>query len=143
MSFILFFIIIKKRIGGVIMKKEGFTLTEVLGVIVIIGFLALLVTPAVSKTIKNNRQRLYEVQIKNIENAARDYAVKNTEILPESGKAIVITLGELKKGGFIEKEVRNPLTKELFSDDLKIQISNANNQYTYTVLEEIVNGVSQ
>ena len=121
------------------MNKKGFTLAELLGVITILEMLALLVTPVVTKTIKNNKQKLYNIQISEIEKAAYNYAIKNTDVLPEEGVTIVVTLGELKKEGLIDKEVRNPITKELFSDDLKIEIGNINNQYTYTVLDEEAN----
>ncbi len=117
-------------------KKKGFTLPEVLGTIVVLALIALLVTPVVSKTIKNNKKKLYDIQIKEIERAAKDYALKNLDILPEEGTAITITLEDLKMGGFIDTEVRNPITKELFSDELEIEIKNDNNQYTYTVLED-------
>ena len=113
------------------------------GVLIVLAILALLVTPVISKTIKNNKQKLYQVQIEMIEKAAKDYAVKNRDLLPEEGKAIIITLGELKKSGLIHEEIRNPITKELFSNDLKIQIGNSRNQYTYTVLEEEMNGIGQ
>lgn len=123
------------------MKKNGFTLPEVLGVITVLALLALLIAPIITKVIKDNKQRLYNIQIKEIEKAAKDYALKNTDVLPEDGSSTIITLEEIKKGGYIQKDVRNPITKELFSDELKIEITNHYNQYTYTVLQE-TRGVS-
>lgn len=125
------------------MKNRGFTLAEVLGVITIIALLALLVTPSVTKIIKKNKEKLYDIQIETIESAAKDYAIKNTDLLPEEGNSIIITLGELKRSGFLTEEVRNPITKELFSDDLKIEIANVQGEYTYTVMVEEVEGVQQ
>ena len=116
------------------MKKCGFTLIEVLGTLVVLSLLALLITPVVSKTIKKNKERLYQVQIEKIEKAAGDYAIKNTDVLPEAGQTSEITLGEIKRAGFLPEEVRNPITKELFSDDLKIEISYGMNQYIYKVI---------
>ena len=125
------------------MKNRGFTLAEVLGVITILALLALLVTPSVTKTIRKNKEKLYDIQIETIESAARDYAIKNTDLLPEEGNSLIITLGELKRGGFLKEEVRNPITKELFSDDLKIEIARVQGEYTYTVMAEEVEGVQQ
>lgn len=125
------------------MKKNGFTLAEVLGVITILALIALLVTPVVTKTINNNKQKLYDIQIETIEKAAKDYAIKNMNLLPEEGDTVVITLGELKREGFVKSDIRNPITKELFPDNVKIEIGNHNNQYTYQVLEDEANGVSQ
>lgn len=138
-----FFYYNNKRIGGIDMKKNGFTLAEVLGVITILALIALLVTPVVTKTINNNKQKLYDIQIETIEKAAKDYAIKNMNLLPEEGDTVVITLGELKREGFVKSDIRNPITKELFPDNVKIEIGNHNNQYTYQVLEDEANGVSQ
>lgn len=118
------------------MKKNGFTLIEVLGVMIVLTLLALLITPVISKTIKDNKQKLYNIQIKKIETAAKDYSLKNKEVLPEEGRTTKITLGEIKRSGLLTDEVRNPITKELFSDDLLIEISYSNNQYVYNVIIE-------
>lgn len=125
------------------MGKKGFTLTEVLGVLTVLALLALLITPVVSKTIKNNKQKLYNDQIKIIERAAKDYAIKNTDVLPEEGTTTYVTLGEIKRSGVLQEEVRNPITKELFEDDLQIQITLENNQYVYHVVEEETAGIKQ
>lgn len=124
------------------MKKNGFTLTEVLGVLIVLALLLLLITPSITKAIKNNKQKLYNIQIENIKKAAKDYAIKNMDVLPEKGSTTIITLGEIKKAGLIELEIRNPITKELFSDDLKIEIFNHNNQYYYEIKEE-TSGIEQ
>lgn len=116
--------------------KKGFTLAELLGVIVILGLLTLLIVPTMNKILKGNRQTLYENQLHSIEKAAKDFSLKNMGTLPEQeGDFITITLGDLKKGGFIQNEVRNPLTKELFPNDLEIRISKESNDYVYEVIE--------
>ena len=125
------------------MKKNGFTLTEVLGVLTVLALLALLITPVISKTIKNNKQKSYNDQIKIIEKADKDYTIKNTDVLPEEGTITYITLGEIKRSGVLQEEVRNPMTKELFPDDLQIKISFENNQYVYEVIEEESSGIKQ
>ncbi len=125
------------------MKKNGFTLTEVLGVLVLLALLALLITPIISKAIKNNRQKLYDIQIKKIEQAAKDYSIKHIDVLPEEGNITYITLGEIKRSGVLQEEVRNPITKELFSDDLQIAITLENNQYVYRVVREETEGIKQ
>lgn len=118
------------------MKKDGFTLIEMLGVLVILSLLALLIAPVITKVVRNNKQKLYDVQIETIEKAAKDYATKNMDILPEEGSTSAITLGQLKKAGLVQMEIRNPITKELFSDDLVVEIRNTNHQYIYKVVEE-------
>lgn len=117
--------------------NKAFTLAELLGVIIILGLLSLLIVPTVNKTLGRNKEDLYQVQIHNIEKATKDYALKNMDLLPESeGEFITITLGDLKKGGFIQNEVRNPITKELFPNDMEIKITFLSNDYVYEVQED-------
>ena len=56
----------KMKRSGLRVKKNGFTLAELLGVVIIIGVLALLLLPTIDKATQENKQGLYETQIKNI-----------------------------------------------------------------------------
>ena len=57
--------------------KKGFTLIELLAVITLLGFLSLIVVPVVDKIIKDSEQDLYETQINNIEQAAKNWSSEN------------------------------------------------------------------
>ena len=45
------------------MKKKGFTLAELLGVMVILGIIALIITPVITDTVNQSEQKAYEKQI--------------------------------------------------------------------------------
>ena len=62
------------------MNKKGFTLVELLVVIVIIGVLSIIVVPSVININKNINSRLYEDKKEKIENAAQLYANNNEEL---------------------------------------------------------------
>ena len=112
--------------------KKGFTLVEILGVIVIIGFLVIMVIPAVTNIIRNSREELYKVQIKNIENAAKNWAAENPFKMPrEDGETITLFLHNLHEGGFIETGIINPITGEEFPRDMIIEIIRNLNSYEY------------
>ncbi len=121
---------------GDIMKK-GFTLVEMLAVIVILALLVILVIPAVSNIISNSRTRLYDVQIKNIELAAKNWGAENVGMLPsEEGGSITIYLYNLKMGGFIEDDILDPLSGEEFPNDIQIEITRERNSFKYFVLTD-------
>lgn len=117
--------------------KRGFTLIEVIAVITILGIIGVIAVIAVDKTIKDNNQRLYEMQISNIEDAARTWGAKNIKYLPDNlDEAISIPLVVLKKDGLLDKEIKNPKTGELFFNDMYIDITYKNGIYNYDVVED-------
>ena len=58
-------------------RKNGFTLAEILGVIVIIGLLLIIVAPILIGRIKNNQDLVNEAGNKIIYDAARQYVDEN------------------------------------------------------------------
>ena len=118
------------------MKNRGCTLAELLGVIIILGVIALIATISITNSMRNSREELYNLQISNIINGAKTWASGNVFELPENdGEAIYLTLAELKEAGFVEKDITNPLTDELFSDQLQVKITKVDNNYNYEIVE--------
>lgn len=117
------------------MKKKGFTLTEVLGVIVILGLIALIVFPNVSKSIKNSRKKLYEQQVDLIEKNARRWGVEHSDLLPESG-IYYLELSELVSGGYVtQKELKDPRDESPMGGCVWVGFDPDYNQYQYTYVE--------
>lgn len=118
------------------MKRNGFTLAEILAVIIILGVIVLIAIPNVDDILDKGKQKSYDLQIKLIEDSLKNWAADNVFKLPsEDGKYIVMTLGELKRAGFIDVEVRNPDTNECFSNDTELKITRYSNNLKYEVVE--------
>ncbi len=117
------------------MRRRGFTLAELLAVIVVLGLIAVITIPAVTKALGEYKVRLCNEQLKNIEEAARVWGSDNIFSLPEkSGDSIIITLDDLQKGGYIGKKIKNPKnSNNEVSKDLKITITKNNKKIVYTV----------
>lgn len=117
--------------------KRGFTLIEIMAVIVILSVVGLIAVVAVDKTIKDNNEKVYQVQISNIEDAARIWGTKHLSYLPDNvDEAISIPLLALKKDGLIDKEITNPKNDSLFYNDMYIDITYKNGVYNYDVVED-------
>lgn len=117
--------------------KKGFTLIELMAVIIVLGIVSTISVIAVDKTIKDNKQKLYQVQISNIEDAARTWGNAHINLMPdENGGAISIPLLVLKQDGLLDKDYKNPKTEELFFDNMYIDISYENGTYIYKVIED-------
>ena len=59
------------------MGKKGFTLVEILAVIVILGLLALIAIPNVASTIKKQEESMYKSQLELIKEGARGFVASN------------------------------------------------------------------
>lgn len=116
------------------MKDSGFTLVELLAVISILALLGLIIVPVTNNILNNNKNKLYNLQISNIEDGAKNYVSSHVfDIDIPIGSSKGITLGTLQDLGFIETDIVNPLTREKFSSDLIIVISNTTNGFIYKV----------
>lgn len=116
------------------MKNRGFTLVEILAVITIIALLSLILIPSIDAIIKSSKEDTYEIQVDLILAGLENWAANNVFRLPsEEDASMTITLGELKKSGFVDVDVRNPKTDECFSNDLALKITKKNNKYKYEI----------
>ncbi len=123
------------RIGVNQMKKNGFTLTELLGVIIILGLIALIIFPNVNKSIKNSKKKLYDRQVGLIEENARKWGIDHASMLPESG-AYYLELSELVKGGYITgKEIKDPRDESTMNGCVVIGYNDVYSQYDYKYTE--------
>lgn len=117
--------------------KKGFTLVELIGVIVILGLLGLIVTATINKSVNNAKEELYNTQLNLIIAGAEAWASKNVLSLPSNNnESISVTLGQLKEQGLID-DVINPKTKEAFSDNVTIKITRIGNNYKYEIEGEL------
>lgn len=126
-------------------NKNGFTLVELLAVIVILSLLALLTSTAVTKLVKDSKEDLYQTQIELIKASAEAWGADNIYKLPSEGKCAYITVENLKQYGILDSSVVDPRTNEQISDSLKIKISSKTGEYggiitTYEVDPESVSG---
>ena len=118
------------------MKKKGFTLIELLAVITVIAIIATITVIVTNKIIKNTKNTLLERQKLTIEEAARDYYLKEGMNANFDSKESCVNLSKLLSKGYLEtKEVVNPKTKETM--DGSVIITYSANQYNYKYQDTI------
>ena len=116
--------------------KKGFTLVEVLAIIVILGILAVIIAPVVQKGLNSNYDDVLEIQKKNIIKAAKDWSLEHPGRLPvNSGDVATISLGELKKG-YLDLDVKNPKSNKIWVDSSYVLVTNDNGNYTYKITND-------
>lgn len=87
------------------MNKKGFTLTELIVVIVIIGLVLLIVIPVSSNIIQNNAEEKGKFYVQTLENAVNTYC--------DMYKTDVVTFGQLTSEGLFKKESSNGVSTNL------------------------------
>lgn len=117
--------------------KRGFTLAELLGVIVLLGAILLIILPVVDKTIKESKEDLYQDQIDSLKLALQLWVSENQK--PDIGETITLSLSQLKADGLVELDIKNPRTDEFFPNDMQLKIVNNEGILDYQVLEDGTN----
>ena len=117
--------------------KKGFTLTELLGVIIILGIIALIITPVVTNTIADSEERTYNKQVDMIETAAKEWGVENIDNLPDEDSVASISLDTLINSGKIQNSsIKDPRTNQKMTGCVVVSYNSDYNQYEYKYNED-------
>lgn len=102
--------------------KKGFTLVELLGVIVILGLIAMIAIPTINSAINSSREKAYDEQINTIVDTARTYMSKNSLKLPDqkNGSKCSISVSTLQKEGLLDSDaIENPMYQKNSTEQKK------------------------
>lgn len=115
--------------------NKGFTLVELLAVIIILGVLTLVTVVSVNPILKDAKKGLTDTQIDNIEEVASLYYIKYGVGLDDfelDNPRDCINVSELIETGYIEnEEVTNPKTGEKILGSVKVTYNSNNYIYEY------------
>ena len=116
------------------MFKKGFTLVELLAIIIILAVIALIATPIVKDSIANSKEQALKETINSIERAAYNYGYQND--IGYSTEYKKLTLDELISKGFLKGDIINPVTNEKMNGCVLYRWNDTNNQYEFKYNEE-------
>ncbi|MFA5407957.1 MAG: prepilin-type N-terminal cleavage/methylation domain-containing protein [Bacilli bacterium] len=119
-------------------KNKGFTLVELLAVIVILAIILAVAIPGIGAIINSSKKSSYNSQMNLIKKAASLYMAKYS-----NGTTTSVRLDDLIEAGFIKDSVVNPVTNEAFDTNIIINTSSSGNISDYEVYEgpELVTGL--
>lgn len=120
-------------------NKKGFTLVELLGVIVILSMIVLVTVPALISTLKGSEEKQIEEFEKSVYLAAESYFQMNSELYPQlgsSGAKAYVPISTLIEEGFIKDTLVDPRTNEKIDSSASIlAIQNADGTFKYSFTE--------
>ena len=89
------------------MKNRGFTLVELLGVIIILSLLLMVIVPSVVSSIQNGQENADESTTNSIVLAARNWFSDNKDVM-SNRTSYTVTVSTLKSGGYLEGDITLP-----------------------------------
>ncbi len=124
------------------MKRNGFTLIELIGVLTLLALIALIALPNVDSVIKKSKKNSLNAVKKTLETSTRSWITDNKDLFINSGDVITITLRDLKEAGLVDFDIKNPVSQACLSNENQISIKWVkdlnNNKYEITVNEDLM-----
>ena len=101
---------IKGNKGDIMKKNKGFTLVELLAVIVILAIVSLVAVPSINGLLRKSRTNMFCKKVESIEAAAKYYAQDNLSDLGSDSKMVIankIPIRLLVEKGYLKKDSDN------------------------------------
>lgn len=118
------------------MKKNAFTLTELLAVIVILTVMGILIIPLVESSINNGKNDLYKSELDSLKASFKRFSMKElNKTLLNTNDDIYVSLYQLKIAGAVSMDLKDPRNEEYLPNDILFRVEKLNKSYNYEVLE--------
>ena len=117
--------------------KKGFTLVEVLAVLVILTIIFAVTVPLIINNVNNTKEKVWEQTVSHIKEGTNLYLREYREDFPDLnvvGSIIAVPLSEIIDNGFIKPPIINPITDQTVLDStiINIEVISINN-YEITI----------
>ena len=106
------------------MKKNGFTLVELLSIVVILGIIVVVALPQISGSIGSKKEKQYNKIVKIVENAGKVY-------LTENGTMDSVSIDKLIESDYLTSGLKNPINNTPLTGCVKKITSDGVTKYKY------------
>ena len=122
------------------MNRKGYTVIELIIVMIIFGVITAVTIGATSYAFKDNSDEFYKVRISNIESNAKRYAMTLEEVKTEGSKVIIVN--DLVEAGYLSADnekgdIIDPRNSKATLNNVKVKLTyNEKNGYKAKVIKE-------
>lgn len=131
-------------------NQKGFTLVELMGVILILGIVLLIAIPAVTKFLGKSKNQYYETTIDNIESATEEFLMDYDELVPpakDGGTVYETSVTEFYLKNLVDLKyldsVEDPNTHASCDEDSYVVVTNTGYDAQYSSDGEVLQGANQ
>ena len=121
--------VLKNKRKSLKLTTLGFTLVELLGVLIVLAVIALITFPIVDSVIKNSREQSYDRTVESIIEAANNYSTVGD--LGYSTEKKPLYLEDIKQYGLLDSSIINPITEEEMTGCIWYSWDPVYNQYNF------------
>jgi len=118
------------------MSNKGFSLVELLAVIVLLGLISIITVPTVIDKYNENKEKQYNQLVSSLESSARIYTENHLDILNNvTTQGTKITVEMLIKEELISDNTENPRTGEILNPESYVIVKLVNDKVIYEYVE--------
>mgnify|MGYP003571432569 CR=1 FL=1 len=121
------------------MKKNGFTLVEIIVVITILAIITVIIVPKINNTINNDKRKVCNSIEETAIDAANSYVYMHTNTVNSSiisNGYFDVTLLTLMEEGLITTTLENPYDNTAISTSNVVRITKSGNIYSFNYMGE-------
>ena len=119
------------------MKKNGFTMVELIAIVVIMASMLLIILPAINNTIKNSEEKKKQESLNNIYMAAENYLMANYDDykVDNVGDITYVYITDLISNNYMNIDTLNPNNDSTFSNKDAVKITrNEDGTFNYELV---------
>lgn len=114
-------------------SRKGFTLTELLAILIILAITSIIAIPVVISSLNNSKNNVYDNQVRAIEKATENYFL---DISADIEEPAVIYLSDILNSGYMsDNKIYNPKNAEKMTGCVLITLYS--NQYHYKYIDNM------
>lgn len=119
------------------MNKKGFTLVEVIGIILILSIIAVIITPSVISVVNNSKKTSNDIQKELIIKYAKLWVEEHSELISdEDGSIYSLSLQDLAKDGYLTNKEYVDIENDQSLNNACVKITTKKAKYSYEFVND-------